>query len=224
MSTRSRRSKVDWNDFYRNGIPKEVIVIDDDDSPERQPTHGHDNSYERHPDKKRKTGGSSNYDPVYSNPQPSYSTTHTPYYDNSSANHTVSTDRTAPAHKGTGSTSTGPSITNGSYNPNPEGVAGQKRKRTTRAVEESKSSKRREIDRNLSPFSAYIPPPKPPIKAKDVTVMVIKDVSCPSSADLPATYHQQTKPLKEKCDDPDGHYIVETNSDLTQRCKSCLAE
>jgi dual-specificity kinase len=183
-SSRSRNLKAtknakkpDWEEFYKNGVPQEVIVIDDDDNQDPYLTNKSDVSLDR-PDKKRKTGPSSNYDPVY-NPQPSYSTTHTPYYDNSSANHTASTDRTAPLYKGTASSSTGPTATNASnyYPPYDEGIVGQKRKRTTRAVEELRVSKRREIEKVQSPFSAYVPPPKPPHKAREVYVKIIKDVS-----------------------------------------------
>jgi dual-specificity kinase len=192
-SGRSRTQKAtkhakqpDWEEFYKNGVPEEVIVIDDDDDNTPDSHLGinkSDISLDR-PDKKRKTGPSSNYDPVY-NPQPSYSTTHTPYYDNSSANHTASTDRTAPLYKG--SSSSGPTVANGTnyYASYDEGVVGQKRKRTTRAVEDLKVTKRREIEKIQSPFSAYVPPPKPPHKARDVYVKIIKDVSnCFSSTQV----------------------------------------
>jgi dual-specificity kinase len=186
-SGRSARStrKPDWDEFYKNGVPSEIIVIDDD-TPDPDRSYKNDSAHDRHTDKKRKTGASANYDPVY-NPQPSYSTTQTPYYDNSSANHTVSTDRTAPLYKGTGSSSIGPSLTNGAYYaPLEEGVVGQKRKRTGRALDDNKALKRRD-DRHLSPlkspFSAYVAPPKPPIKARDVYVKVIKDVSLETSSE-----------------------------------------
>jgi dual-specificity kinase len=176
MNSRSRRQRgPDWNNFYRNGVPKEVIVIDDDDTPDSATTLQHDTLLERHKDKKRKTGAA--YDPVY-NPQPSYSTTQTPYYENSSANHTTSTDRTAPAFKASGSSSIGPPIvTNGSYYPvmDDAGV-GQKRKRASRAVDENKSAKRREVLPDQSPYSAYVPPKQPIIKAKDVYVECVKEV------------------------------------------------
>lgn len=34
----SRRKKTDWHEFYRHGVPKEVIVIED--SPDAQATDG----------------------------------------------------------------------------------------------------------------------------------------------------------------------------------------
>jgi dual-specificity kinase len=219
MSTRSRRERgPDWSDFYRNGIPKEIIVIDDDDTPDSTTTLQHDSLLERHKDKKRKTGASSAYDPVY-NPQPSYSTTQTPYYENSSANHTTSTDRTAPAYKGSGSSSIGPPLTNGTYYAAmDEGAVGQKRKRAARAVDENKSAKRREIQQDQSPYSAYVPPTQPTIKAKDVYVECIKEVrrhAALQPADTP-----KTSLPKEKHDDSDGHYLVEPEASLTERCTS----
>jgi dual-specificity kinase len=178
--------KADWAEFYKNGVPEEVILIDDDDEDPKLILNTHSvngSGYEnpRHADKKRKTGATSTYDPVYNNPQPSYSTTQTPYYDNSSSNNnTVSTDRTAPALKTTASSSLAPSVRNGSYLPPPleEGVVGQKRKRTRNVTaEEVKAAKRRELERVQSPYSAYIPPPNPPLKSKDIHVPVVKDVS-----------------------------------------------
>jgi dual-specificity kinase len=178
-TTASKSRKPDWNEFYKNGVPKEIIVIDDD-SPEPANGSGEDiptYTNGRHADKKRRTGAATAYDPVY-NPQPSYSTTQTPYYDNSSGNNTVSTDRTAPVYKATGSSSIGPALTNGSYLALDEAVTGQKRKRTRQiTAEEAKAAKRRELDRVQSPYSAYIPPPRPPIKAKEVYVEVVRDVS-----------------------------------------------
>jgi dual-specificity kinase len=223
MSTRSRKKgPVDWNDFYKNGVPREVIVIDDD-SPEPQHSSRNDTSYDQHTDKKRKTAGSANYDPVY-NPQTSYSTTQTPYYENSSTNHTVSTDRTAPVYKGTGSSSIGPAMTNGVYyQPLDDGAVGQKRKRTTRAAEEAKVSKRRELEKHQSPYSAYVPPPRPPIKAKDVYVAVVKDVSrrkVVTCISLMLTMKQNQKHVpKDEYDDDDGHYKVKPDHDLTDRCE-----
>jgi len=177
--------RADWAEFYKNGVPDVVILIEDDDDdpkliPNTHSSNGSSYGNPRHADKKRKTGAASNYDPVYNNPQPSYSTTQTPYYDNSSSNNnTVSTDRTAPALKTTASSSLGPSVRNGSYLPPlEEGVVGQKRKRTRNVTaEEVKAAKRRELERVQSPYSAYIPPPNPPLKSKDIHVPVVKDVS-----------------------------------------------
>jgi dual-specificity kinase len=178
----ARRRNPDWNDFYKNGIPKEVIVIDDDDEPAPPPprpqpalARTNTNGSARHTDKKRKTTASTAYDPVY-NQHTSYSTTQTPYYD--SPNHSISTDRTTSALNTTAPTSLGSTVSNGHHiSPLDNPAVGQKRKRT-RAVaqDEVKQAKRRELDHNEDPFSLYQPPPNPVIKAKDVYVQVIPDV------------------------------------------------
>lgn len=48
---------------------------------------------------------------------------------------------------------------------------GQKRKRVTRASQAAAANI------NLDAFASYHPPPRPPIKAKDVYVMQVQDVS-----------------------------------------------
>lgn len=176
----AKRRGPDWNEFYRNGLPKEVIVIDDDDddesarqpppaAPSRTATNG---TTARHTDKKRKTTASTAYDPVY-NQHTSYSTTQTPYYD--SPGHSTPADRTNSAHKTTGGTSIASS--NGQHiSPLDNSAVGQKRKRTRAAVQdEAKEAKRRELD-DQDPFALYNPPPNPVIKAKEVYVTLVPDV------------------------------------------------
>ncbi|KAF2816071.1 kinase-like protein [Mytilinidion resinicola] len=214
QDSRGSKRNPNWNDFYKNGVPKEIIVIDDDDDepasrPQRQPQAGRPiaNGATRHTDKKRKTTASTAYDPVY-NQQTSYSTTQTPYYDESPSNNTISTDRTTSAINTTAATSLGSTASNGTYIPPLEnGVVGQKRKRTTRQAtqaeaKEAREAKRREIDPHGDPFSLYVPPPNPPIKAKEVFVQVVPDKS----------YMKD-----QKVDDEDGHYIVVPEADLTER-------
>ncbi|KAK7631480.1 kinase-like domain-containing protein [Phyllosticta paracitricarpa] len=201
MPSRRREHQPNWEEFYKNGIPKEVIVIDDTPEPQPARSAAADNSA-RHADKKRKTAASTAYDPVYQQ-QTSYSTTQTPYYDTPS-NHTVSTDRTASAIHTTASTSLGSSVGNAAHgNKLDDGVVGQKRKRTTRrtAQDEAKEAKRRETDQEREHWTAYVPPPHPPIKAKDVYVKTVGDRGRPN----------------EKVDDEDGHYIVHADADLTER-------
>ena len=182
----AKRRGPDWNEFYRNGLPKEVIVIDDDedendhdDEPARGPqsqvpTRTATNASTRHTDKKRKTAAATAYDPVYNQHTTSYSTTQTPYYD--SPNHSTPADRTNSAHKTTAGTSIGSS--NGHHlSPLDNSIIGQKRKRTRAAVQdEAKEAKRRELD-DQDPFALYQPPPNPVIKAKEVYVSVVADVS-----------------------------------------------
>ncbi|KAH7044479.1 kinase-like domain-containing protein [Macrophomina phaseolina] len=202
MPSRRRNHKPDWNEFYKNGIPKEVIVIDDD-SPEPQSSRAiAANGADRHTDKKRKTATSTAYDPVY-HQNTSYSTTETPLYADTPSNHTISTDRTASALHTTASTSLGSTISNGAYAAQMEdGVVGQKRKRTTRrtTLDEAKEAKRRETEQQQEHWTTYVPPKQPPIKAKDVYVKVVPDY----------------RP-NEKVDDEDGHYVVHPDADLTEK-------
>ncbi|KAF1985206.1 kinase-like protein [Aulographum hederae CBS 113979] len=203
------KRKPDWNEFYKNGIPKEVILIDDTPEPEAPAAAAssyrpnNTNGATRHADKKRKTTAnisSTAYDPVYAE-NTSYSTTQTPYYDQSSHN-TASTDRTASAVNGTAATSLG-SHTSSSTLGMDSSVVGQKRKRTRQvANDELKQAKKRDIEKRRDPFSPYVPPPNPPIKAKEVYVPVIED---------------RHSVKGHKVDDDDGHYIVQTDADLTER-------
>lgn len=185
QESRKRDRRPDWNEFYRNGPPKEIIVIDDDSPPPKPhsedgpPNHttrtvmGNGNS-QQHANKKRKTGPSAAYDSVY-NQQHSYSATQTPHYRDSPSATTISTDRTTSALNTTAATSLASQSggSNGAYAE--DGAVGQKRKRITRK-QVADEAKRREIEVNGDAYSSYIPPPKPPIKAKEVFVPPVHDV------------------------------------------------
>jgi dual-specificity kinase len=54
---------------------------------------------------------------------------------------------------------------------------GQKRKRTATRLQLANEAKRKELEVNGDAFSNYRPPPRPPIKAPDVQVKQIVDVS-----------------------------------------------
>ena len=184
----------DWNDFYRNGIPQEIIVIDDD-SPEptqkkmenrvSRPSNKNGAKMPVEPaNKKRKTG--QGQESALARHQPSYSNTNTPHYVDSGSN-TISTDRTASLQT-TAPTSLGShgrGVSGGGAYANQ--MAGQKRKRVTRQST-ADEKKRREIEVVGDAYSCYVPPPKPPIKAAEVGVRVIKDVSSmPIPRGLPNT-------------------------------------
>ena len=184
--SRKRDKRPDWNEFYRNGPPKEIIVIDDDSPPPKpHPEDGRANHTTRtvmgntnpqqRANKKRKTGQSTTYDSAYDQQQP-YSATQTPHYRDSPSATTISTDRTTSALNTTAATSLGSQSggSNGAYADN--GMVGQKRKRVTRKTL-ADEAKRREIEVNGDAYDSYIPPPKPPIKAKDVFVPPVLDVS-----------------------------------------------
>ncbi|KAI9752742.1 MAG: hypothetical protein M4579_005498 [Chaenotheca gracillima] len=160
----------------------------------------------RHADKKRKTAASTTYDPVYHHSQQNgaYSTTTTPHHHGSPSVTTGSSDRTTSALQSTATTSLGShysqsATVNGNHDDDDE-VVGKKRKRTRKAAADE--AKKREIEAKGDAFSNYFPPPKPPIKAKEVYVAVVQD--------SPYMKHQ-------KVDDDDGHYIVTQDADLTDR-------
>ena len=179
QGSKRRDRRPDWYEFYKNGPPKEIIVIDDDSPP---PTKHMDNERSNrpmgihlggeiasHPNKKRKTTQAF-YEPVNYQPA-SYSTVRS---DPDSGSGTISSDRTA-SQQTTAPTSLGSS--NGSRGTYVEDNAvGQKRKRVTRQ-QVADERRWREMEIIGDAYSSYFPPPKPPIKAKDVHVPPVKDVS-----------------------------------------------
>ena len=239
---RSRQRTPDWKNFYKNGLPKEVIVIDDDTPPptetdEEINEHPHvslpshhttvnstgTNGALRHADKKRKTtlDGGRVYDPIY-HEQVSHAQTDHSYHDESST--TVSSGRGTATLISTASTSLGSNYgTTGVDHRQYDAVeiVGQKRKRTRRATAEE--ARQREIATQGDAYTTYHPPPKPPIKAKDVYVQVAHDVSLPPAisvmkGSIMANEHlQHSNSKKQKVDDEDGHYIIVPDSDLTDR-------
>jgi dual-specificity kinase len=138
----------------------------------------------RHADKKRKVQ-STQYEPVYGNNNQSYSSTQTPHL-----NGTYGSPTTVSAHSSTASvngttagTSLGSNVSVKDYATAAVAVAnGQKRKRVTRASQAAAAAAN-----TLDAFASYHPPPKPPIKAKEVYVQPIQDVSSPCILD-PSTF------------------------------------
>lgn len=188
-SQSGRRKKPDWGEFYKNGIPKEVIVIDDSPAPEASttaapapPPHGVTSTGQppvaQPAGKRRRTGIETAYDVGYYD-RPSFSINPQQYGEESSA-HSGSTDRTTSLHT-TAPTSLGSQGSSGTSNGvyYEDATVGQKRKRTTRKSTRDEQ-KRRELENAPEAFPNYVPPSKPIIKAKDVPVPVIRDVSCPS--------------------------------------------
>lgn len=182
---RSRdRREPDWGKFYGNGLPSEVIVIDDSPAPEQsasvvsdgQASRTVDGGTNRHAAKKRKRDDiEAAYDPVYQ--VAPHSNNQTPQYKHSASGSTISTDRTTSAIHTTAATSLGSHSSNGQNGYEAADVQpGQKRKRTATRLQIANEAKRRELESNDA-FSDYQPPPRPPIKAPDVQVKQIADVS-----------------------------------------------
>ncbi|KAJ5948356.1 hypothetical protein N7466_001371 [Penicillium verhagenii] len=211
-SQTGRRKKPDWGEFYKNGIPKEVIVIDDSPGPDASkpapapPVNGApagqpagQPATSQPAGKRRRTGIETAYDLGYYD-RPSFSINPQQYGEKSS--NSLSTDRTTSLHT-TAPTSLGSQGSSGASNGvyYEDAAAGQKRKRTTRKSTRDEQ-KRRELETVGDAFLEYVPPPQPVIKAKDVPVPVVRDY---------------TSSRNEKFDDEDGHYIVTPDTLLTDR-------
>ncbi|KFY01365.1 hypothetical protein V495_08275 [Pseudogymnoascus sp. VKM F-4514 (FW-929)] len=210
---RQRSREPDWRNFYKNGLPKEIIVIDDSPPPrnsasaepvangDRSDNGGANGTALRHAAKKRKRDDM--YDPIY-HIKAGPSQTRSPHYKNSDTSSTISTDRTTSAIQTTAATSLGSQYSsNGSRAyPVDDTQPGQKRKRVATRQQLANEAKRREIEINGDAFTNYRPPPRPPIKAPEVNVKVMQDNSYTKNS---------------KVDDEDGHYIVVPDSDLTDR-------
>lgn len=181
QTSRNRGRGPNWGEFYKNGLPKEVIVIDDDSPP--PPTRKENARIEppkqtapkgtEHANKKRRTGQGAAYDAARDQ-QASYSHARTYSHANIASN-TNSLDRTA-SQQTTAPTSLGSGTSHGSSGTYvDDGQVGQKRKRVTRQ-RTADEKKRKEIEVHGDAYSAYQPPPRPPIKARDVHVPSVKDV------------------------------------------------
>ena len=185
QDSRKREKHPDWDEFYKNGPPKEIIVIDDDDDvpppPSKKDNARMDNTaaFQRnrepttHASKKRRTGQTSAYDSARDNYATSYSHGRTYSHGNSGSN-TISTDRTTSLQTTAPTSLSSTGSAGAAYIE--DTAVGQKRKRVTRQ-QIADEKKMKDIDILGDPNSQYVPPPKPPIKAKDVHVPQIRDVS-----------------------------------------------
>ncbi|KAL2693706.1 hypothetical protein Neosp_000269 [[Neocosmospora] mangrovei] len=215
-SRKRRRSREpDWNNFYKNGLPKEIIVIDDTPEPEantgRKITNGTttgptDSTSGRQVAKKRRRDdepgtiqgagyhikylGSQNNTPLQTSTPTGSSI--------SSSDRTNSAINTAPTSLSS----------NGQYD---DVQVPLKRKRTRQQV--ANEAKRRDIDGLGDPFFTYKPPPYPPKKAGEVNVQVIHDTESTDKS----SQRQYNKNVK--VDDDDGHYIVVPDAELTDKYK-----
>ncbi|KAK6346344.1 dual specificity protein kinase kns1 [Orbilia blumenaviensis] len=189
---RRRKQTPDWKEFYKNGVPKEIIVIDDTPPPE--PT----------PKRNNRTNVTASRVPRPISQHTSLSTrVHNPV---SSQASTATTSQPSKRRKITVNGATTTAAVNRGYNNGTEtaatslastigdsaSIAGTKRKRVTRG-----SMAKKQTDA----FAHYQPPPHPPIKAKEVVVRKVED----------------TTKTTNKVDDDEGHYIVNHGAFLTNR-------
>ncbi|PHH76067.1 hypothetical protein CDD83_4321 [Cordyceps sp. RAO-2017] len=202
-SRKRRRSREpDWSNFYRNGLPKEVIVIDDTPEPEANTSRKMANALALpidaaapQPAKRRRRDDAADaartagYHVQYVG-----SHHNTPLHNSTPLGSTLSSDRTTSALNTTAPTSLS---SNSQYD---DVQAPLKRKRTRQQV--ANEAKRRDIDGLGDSFFTYKPPPYPPKKASDVHVRVVHD-----------RHHDKN----HKVDDEDGHYIVVPDAELTEK-------
>ncbi|EHY56886.1 serine threonine protein kinase CMGC group [Exophiala dermatitidis] len=200
----NQRRQPNWNEFYKNGIPKEIIVIDDD-SPEPQSgtdnarpnPHPETSAYPSNAGRKRKVD--QGYEIEYTD-SPAYSTHPTKFGASSSSASYHSGDRTTSIQTVTAPTSLESYASNPASHSYEDVRVGQKRKRVQPAKETRAQAKRKQQE-TADAYADYVPPSKPLRKAADVHVPVIRD-----------TLHKH-----QKVDDDDGHYIVTPHTPLTDR-------
>ena len=204
----SRKKAPDWNEFYKNGVPKEIIVIDDDDSlePDRQEEQirrqQRQDAATYQPNAGRKRKVDQGFDVEYTD-SPTFSTNPAKFASSSASYH--SGDRTTSLQTVTAPTSLESYGSNPTASNSYEDVrVGQKRKRVQPQKETRAQAKRKQQESLPDAFLDYIPPPKPHKKAADVVVPVIRDTE---------------KHKNLKVDDDDGHYIVTPGLKLAGRCR-----
>ena len=216
--TQKQERKPDWDEFYKNGPPKEIIVIDDDESPppatKRKATRSKPEPQARAGAqqpmaKKRKTAYDAARDYYGS---ASYSK---PAYSPEDSSNTASSGRTNSLHT-TAATSLTSHTSHGSAAAYVDDIGvGQKRKRVTR--QQIATERRRQEANNVE---TYVPPPKPPIKAKDVHVPTLRDVSWRCENEVNSADGQKVYTHGQPVDDEDGHYLVNPQAGwIGDRCK-----
>ncbi|KAI8627424.1 kinase-like domain-containing protein [Xylariaceae sp. FL1651] len=220
---RRRSKEPDWKTFYKNGLPKEIIIIDDTPEPERKVstaassrtyTNGTANGSTndqgaRHVAKKRRKEDGLCSESLYDGRLNGS-------YHQASNSGSASTDRTTSAYNTTAPTSLS---SNGQYDYEAQ-QTGQKRKRTRQQI--AQDAKRREVEVLGDGFHEYQPPQKPIKKSGEVTVRPVTDVGTILLYIMlrlkTNRFVQRTHQSGVKVDDDDGHYIVVPDADLTQQC------
>ncbi|EWC47067.1 hypothetical protein DRE_03436 [Drechslerella stenobrocha 248] len=230
---RRRRTTPDWKEFYKNGIPKEIIVIDDTPPPDqptpKRPSRANQAAsrvprpISQHPSLNTRV-----HNPVPS--QASTATTSQPAKRRKIANGTTTTAAVAvnsrydtnhqdpygstpysvtqtPAYASQGSSANTASASSRGYNGTE--TAATSLASTIGDAASVAGTKRKRVTRGsmakkqTDAFAHYQPPPHPPIKAKEVYVRRVEDNS------------KNT----QKVDDDEGHYIVQAGAQLTNRYK-----
>ena len=171
--------RPNWEEFYKNGIPEQVIYIDVTPEPAKPQntrtanitaTSLRGGTKPQHVAKKRRTAQSPR-STVWGSGRPTQELQGSP-------SNTISTDRTTSIQNTTAPTSMGSHASHGSTNNYVDNQAvGSKRKRVTRGQVAADNKRKKEQEDLNDAYSLYVPPPRPPIKAKDVHVPPVRDVS-----------------------------------------------
>ncbi len=221
MPNQSKKQPPDWNEFYKNGVPKEIIVIDDnspgpqpDSRSHVQPQRQEAGSYSSYNGRKRKIDNG--YDVDY-NDSPTYSTHPAKFGNSSSSASYHSGDRTTSLQTVTAPTSLESYGSNAASNSYEDVRIGQKRKRVQPQKETRAQAKKKQQESAPDAFADYIPPPKPLKKSGEVNVPTVRDVSPSSWSHCPTLTPIQYVHKNQKVDDDDGHYVVQPNSVMTDR-------
>ncbi|XP_044721219.1 kinase [Hirsutella rhossiliensis] len=154
-SAKKRRREPDWNEFYRNGLPKEIIVIGD--SPEPTANIG------------RKLANRRRKDDAVAPSHVDYVASHaTPLQSSHPNDVNISSERTSATLNTTAPTSLS------SNSQRDEAAPSFEHRRTTRR-RTAAEAKRKALDKARASFLTYEPPPNPPKKVSNVHVRVIQD-------------------------------------------------
>lgn len=176
--SKDRKKPVNWNEFYKHGVPKEIIVIDDDSPPPQQGVGNNARDHRQDPyyqaGRKRKID--QGYDIEYTD-SPVYSTNHAQFGASSSSASVHSTGRTNSIQTITAPTSLESYGSNTASNSYEDVRIGQKRKRMTMPQKETRAqAKRKQQESQPDPYLDYVPPAKPTRKAGEVNVPIVRDV------------------------------------------------
>lgn len=178
--TSQSKKLVNWNEFYKHGVPKEIIVIDDDSPPPQQAggnaLRDQRQDASQHAGRKRKID--QGYEIEYTD-SPVYSTNHAQFGASSSSASVHSAGRTNSIHTITAPTSLESYGSNTASNSYEDVRSCQKRKRVMPQKETRAQAKRKQQESQPDPYLDYVPPSKPTRKAGEVNVPVVRDVRFP---------------------------------------------
>lgn len=229
---RRRSREPDWGNFYKNGLPKEIIVIDDTPEPEpakppakaaTQPTVKDSSTISTTLTASHTSNGLSNNPPSTRTSaryvakkrkrddkpipyDPVYHSVLTETRPDSLHHHATPCKSTSSSDRTTSANHTTAATSLDSLSSTTSQdyyeVQAGQKRKRTTRQQIATDAQRREAAGVTDAYISYRPPPYPPKKAADVPVKVIQDSS----------YHKNGK-----VDDDDGHYIVVPDADLTER-------